>query len=183
MEPFLEEEIGNEVWTLEPDKAPRPDGFTIHFYRSCWIVIKVDLLRMIKYFQQKSKVGGSTNSTFLALIPKEMNPSNFDRFIPISLCNASYKILSKLLANKIKPQLGKLISPIQSRFVKGRHILDNVILVQGAMHSSYQRKEQGMLIKLDIENDSDLVNISFLYKVLLSFGFSTNFVNLIKECT
>ena len=89
-------------------------------------------------------------TTFLALIPKEVNPSTFDRFRPISLCNASYKIFSKLLANRIKPLLGKLISPLQGGFVKGRHILDNVIQVQEAMHSSFRRKEKGMLIKLDM---------------------------------
>jgi hypothetical protein len=136
--PFTEDEISNVIWKMEPDKAPGPDGFTMHFYRTCWDIIKADLFRMIKSFLQKGKVGGSTNSTFLALIPKEANPVTFDRFRPISLCNASYKILSKLLANRIKPLLEKLISPNQGGFVKGRHILDNVILVQETIHSSHQ---------------------------------------------
>jgi hypothetical protein len=114
---------------MELDKASGPDGFSIHFYRTCWDIIKADLFRMIKRFLQKGKVGGSTNSTFLALIPKEVNPVTFDRFRPISLCNTSYKIISKLLANKIKPLLEKIISLSQGGFVKGRHILDNVILV------------------------------------------------------
>ena len=84
---------------------------------------------MIKKFQSKSKVGGSTNSTFLALIRKEVKPSTFDRFRPISLCNASYKILAKILVNRLRPLLEKLISPLQGGFVKGHHILDNVIQV------------------------------------------------------
>ena len=105
----------------------------------CWIVIKKDLMRMIKAFQLKAKIGGCTNSTFLVLIPKEVNPTTFEIFRPISLCNASYKILSKHLANWLKPLLGKLISPLQGGFVKGRHILDNVIQVQEAMQSSFQR--------------------------------------------
>ena len=96
---------------MEPNRAPGSDGFSIHFYRQCWDTIKVDFLRMAKSFQQKAKVGGSTNSTFLVLIPKEVNPNTFERFGPISLCNSSYKILAKLLANRIKALLGKLISP------------------------------------------------------------------------
>ena len=68
---------------------------------------------------------------FLDLIPKEVNPYSFDRFRLISLCNASYKILAKLLANKIKLLLGKLISPLEGGFFKGRHLVDNVIQVQG----------------------------------------------------
>ena len=127
-------------------------------------------------------MGGSTNSTFLALIPKEVNPSTFERFRPISLCNSSYKILAKLLANRTRPLLGKLISTSQGGFIKGRHILDNVIQVQEAILSSFHRKKQGMIIKLDMANAFDQVKHSFLFKALLSFGFSTNFVNLIKAC-
>jgi hypothetical protein len=78
--------------------------------------------------------------------------------------------------------LQKLISPAQGGFVKGRHILDNVIQVQEALHSSHSRKEQGMLIKLDMCNAFDRVNRSFLYRVLSSFGFSQEFINLIKAC-
>ena len=103
---------------MELDKAPGPDGFSIHFYRICWHVIKYDLLRMISSFLRKAKVGGCTNSTFLALIPKEVNPTSFDRFRPLSLCNASYKILAKLLANILKPLLGSLISPQWGFFLK-----------------------------------------------------------------
>jgi hypothetical protein len=183
LSPTNEEEIRKIIWSMAPNKAPGPDGFTIHFYRICWNIIKSDLMRMIKGFLQKAKLGGGTNSTFLALIPKDTNPASFDRFRPISLCNASYKIIAKLLANRIKPLLGKLISESQGGFVKGRHILDNVILVQEAMHSSKLRKEKGMLIKLDMANAFDRVKLSFLYQVLLSFGFEQEFVNLIQACT
>ena len=87
------------------------------------------------------------------------------------------------MANRLKPLLGKLISPLQGGFVKGRHILDNVIQVLEAMHSSFHRNEKGMLIKLDMANSFDRVKLSFLYKVLNSFGFSYAFINLIKACT
>lgn len=66
--------------------------------------------------------------------------------------------------------------------MKGRHILDNVIQVQEALHSSHSRKEQGMLIELDMCNAFDRVNRSFLYRVLSSFRFNQDFINLIKAC-
>jgi hypothetical protein len=91
---------------LGQDKAPGPDGFSIHFFKLFWETIKYDLKRMLNYTLRKKKVGGATNSTFLALIPKESNPSNFSRFRPISLCNSSYKILTKIIASRIKPLLG-----------------------------------------------------------------------------
>lgn len=103
--PITNVEIIKVIWSMEADKAPGPDGFTIHFYQSCWEVIKTDLLKMIKGFMRKAKIGGGTNSTYLALIPKETNQDTFAIFRPISLCNASYKIIAKLLANRIKPLL------------------------------------------------------------------------------
>jgi len=75
--PFTEEEVIKVIWSMDPDKAPGPDGFTIHFYKMCWDIIKVDFLKMIKGFKNKAKVGGGTNSTYLALIPKESNPETF----------------------------------------------------------------------------------------------------------
>ena len=130
----------------------------------------------------RANIGGGTNSTYLDLIPKETNPDSFARFWPISLCNASYKIIAKLLANWIKPLLNRLISSSQGGFMEGRHIMDNVIQVQETIHSRKQWGEKGMLIKLDMANAFDRANRLFLCKVLLSFGFSQHFVQLIKAC-
>ena len=80
IKPFSEQDVVEVIWGMEPDKAPGPDGFSIHFYRICWPIIKKDLLRMVSSFLKKGKIGGCTNSTFLALIPKEVNPASFDRF-------------------------------------------------------------------------------------------------------
>ena len=82
-------ELCSVVWFLHPDKAPRTDGFPISFYRICWHIIKKDLLRMLIWTQLKDKIGGATNSTFLALIPKEKKPTSIKRYRPISLCNYS----------------------------------------------------------------------------------------------
>eukprot|EP00253_Pinus_taeda_P023887 PITA_23887 len=180
--PATEEEIIKVVWSMDADKAPGPNGFTVHFYKACWHIIKVDLYKMISRFMKKAKVGGGTNSTYLALIPKEINPETFARFRPISLCDASYKILAKLIANRIKPLLKKLISPSQGGFVEGTNITDNVIQVQEIVHSSKQRKEKGMLVKLDMASAFDRVDRSFICKVLMAFGFSQQFINLINSC-
>eukprot|EP00253_Pinus_taeda_P033787 PITA_33787 len=114
---------------------------------------------MIRGFMKKAKVGGGTNSTYLALIPKETKLETFARFGPISLCNASYKILAKILANKIKPLLNRLLSSNQGGFVEGRHILDNVIqrgLKQGCPLSPflYILKADSLSRKLSAEKDS-----------------------------
>jgi hypothetical protein len=177
-----EKELHEALFQLHPDKAPGLDGFNAHFYKKCWHIIKRDLLRMIQYVQKSTKLGGSTNSTFLALIPKDSNPSSFSRFRPISLCNVSYKLITKVIANRIKPLLHKLISPNQSGFVQKRQMIDNIILVQEAIHSSRERGDQGMIIKIDMANAFDRVRHSFLFVVLEKIGFSSEFIAWVSAC-
>jgi len=129
---------------------------------------------------QKTKIGGNTTSTYLSLIPKESNPSSFHHFKLISLCNSFYKIISKVLANQLKPLLPNLISKNQGGFVPNRQIVDNIMLVQEAIHSNMSRNEKGFILKLDMANAFDHVNHSFLIVVLHKFGLSSNFISLIK---
>ena len=80
--------------------------------------------------------------TFLNLIPKEVGENNLENFIPIALCNVIYKIISKVIMNRLKPLLPNLISPEQSGFVEGRQILDGVILVHEVIHSLKSTRRQ-----------------------------------------
>ena len=105
---------------------------------------------MTKWAQRKSEIGGFTNATHLALLPKENQPSSFYRFQPISLCNSSYKILTKIIATRLKPILPSLISENQGGFLANRQISDSILLVQEAIHSSQNRKEKGFILKLDL---------------------------------
>ena len=179
---IMKEEIEWSIQSMPMDKAPGPDGFTVAFYRTHWEVIKKDYIRMAKNFFAKCKLGSSIKASHLALIPKDPNPQSFDRFRPISLCNVSYKIISKILAHRIKKILPYLVSENQGGFIPRRHITDNVILIQEAIHSSLSRKEKGMLVKLDMANAFDRVNHSFLQAVLMKFGISEFFVSRLMEC-
>ena len=127
-------------------------------------------------------MGGATNSTFLALIPKEHNPTSIKKFRPISLCNASYKIFSKVLSLRLKKIIPSLISPNQGGFLSGRHINDNILLVQEAIHSSTRRGESRMAIKLDLANAFDRLRHSFIIMVLDRFGFPPIFISQIQAC-
>ena len=175
-------EIKKSLFKMDPDKAPGPDGFSARFYIACWDIIKNDLYKMVKKAQNCTKLGGSTNSSFLALIPKEKGARNFSRFRPISLCNTGYKVITKIMANRLKRILPKLIPENQGRFVKGRQILDNIILVQEAIHTSYRKKEKGMVVKLDLASAFDRVKHDFLFATMRNFGFSQNFIGWVKAC-
>ena len=123
---------------MHPDKAPRPDVFTSRFIKVCWKIVKNDVHKLVLKSQSCNKIGGSTNSAFLALIPKEKGVISFERFRPISLCNIGYKIITKIITNRIKNLLPSIIPKNQGGFIKGRHIEENIIVIQEAIHSSIQ---------------------------------------------
>ncbi len=111
----------------------------------------------------------SLNSTFLALIPKKEGADKLDQFRPIALCNVVFKIITKLIAERLKPFLSSLISTEQGGFVEGRQILDGVVIASEAIHSMANSKEKAMFIKLDMAKAYDRVSWDFLHKILLKF--------------
>ena len=96
------EELKTVMEEMEEDKAPGLDGFNARFVKVCWEMVHKDLLKMVLKAQQCDKIGGSTNSTFMDLIPKEKYAVSFDIFRPISLCNIGYKIITNIMANRLK---------------------------------------------------------------------------------
>ena len=105
---------------MEGDKAPGPDGFTMAFYHHCWGAVERDVLAVFEEFYQHSKFEKSLNVTFIALILKKNGASNIRDFRPISLVGSVYKILAKVLTNRLKEVLDRLISESQNSFVGGR---------------------------------------------------------------
>ena len=102
---FEKEEILLTLNELVGDKAPGPDGFSLVFFHHCWRVVERDVLAVFEEFYHHSKFEKSLNATFITLIPKKNDASNIRDFRPISLVGSLYKILSKVLANRLKQVL------------------------------------------------------------------------------
>ncbi|XP_057871389.2 uncharacterized protein LOC131077832 [Cryptomeria japonica] len=180
--PILLLELEKVVFSMKKGKAPGPDGFPIEFFQEFWEIIKFDLLEVVQGSLRNKQMLKSLNSTFLALIPKKEGANRMDQFRPIALCNVVYKIITKLIAERLKPLLGALISTEQGGYVEGRQILDGVVIASEVIHSMASSKERAMFIKLDMAKAYDRVSWEFLQNILLAFGFKEEWVSWVLSC-
>jgi hypothetical protein len=104
----------SKIWEVlkhfSKDKSPCLDGWTIDFFTQFFKLLGDDLLELVENSRIRGKVQSSLNSTFLAPIPKENNPTTFGDYRPIALCNLFYKLIAKVMANKLNPILSRSLS-------------------------------------------------------------------------
>uniref|UniRef100_A0A803PVR0 Reverse transcriptase domain-containing protein n=1 Tax=Cannabis sativa TaxID=3483 RepID=A0A803PVR0_CANSA len=183
--PILEEEVRNALFQMHPDKAPGPDGMTPGFYQRCWNTVGADIIKLVRDFFSNGELPQGLNDTHMVLIPKVKNPTTMSDLRPISLCNVLYKILSKVLANRLKVILPQLISDNQSAFVPGRLITDNIMISYEVMHY-LKRKRRGkegyMAVSLDFSKAYDRVEWGFLKDMMQKMGFNDQWVRLVIKC-
>ncbi|XP_026378147.1 uncharacterized protein LOC113272539 [Papaver somniferum] len=115
---FTEEEVYEVVKHFGTNKSPGPNGFSMEFYKYCWPIIKIDFMRLMSEFFRYGSWDWRLNCSFISLIPKKEDSCTPKDYRPLSLLGSAYKVLYKVLENRMKSVMNKLVSDFQGEFVK-----------------------------------------------------------------
>ena len=139
---------------LHPEKARRLDVMTAFFFQHFWHLIKEDLVEMVNNFLVSGLMDSRLNIINICVIPKMERPTKMTKLQPISLCNVQYKIISKVLCQRLKTCLPSFMSETQSAFVARRLISYNILIAHEIFHgwqTSTACQGKYMAIKTDID--------------------------------
>ncbi|GJT41078.1 reverse transcriptase [Tanacetum coccineum] len=178
-------EVYEALMQMAPTKAPGPDGMPALFFQKFWVSVGPTIVNMVSSFFESGVLPPNINKTLITLIPKVSKPESLKDLRPISLCNVLYKIISKVLVNRIKPILPRIIQENQSAFVSDRVITDNAIVAFEVLHwlkNKKNGKKGSLALKVDMSKAYDRVEWPFIHSVLKKFGFPTHFTKLIMTC-
>ncbi|XP_022026965.1 uncharacterized protein LOC110928010 [Helianthus annuus] len=147
-EPFSVVEIKESIWDCVGDRAPGPNGFNFKFIKNNWDSFQGDFLRLFHEFYANGSINRCCSSSFIALIPKVKDPTTPSNFRRISLIGVVNKAISKVLVNRLRRVIGKLVSEVQSAFLAGRNISDGPLILNEMIAWMKKVKKSGMILKI-----------------------------------
>ena len=172
-QPFTAKEIADALAQIYPTKALGLDGFPAAFFQKHWSSVKEGVVKTCLHILNEGGNPAPINHTYIALIPKVHKLRRVNEFRLISLCNVIYRIIAKIMANRLKHILNDHISPTQSAFVPNRLIIDNIIIGYECLNKIRQSrsKRKGLVaLKLDINKVYDRVEWSFVKCTMQKLG-------------
>lgn len=132
--PFTKEEFREAMFSMNLDKCPGPDGYNPGFYQQFWNLCNDEIFKECCVWLDRGYFPPDLNMTNIALIPKGNSQASMKDWRPIALCNVLYKLISKVIANRLKLVLHKCVSDNQSAFVPNISILDNAMVAIEVIH-------------------------------------------------
>jgi hypothetical protein len=165
---------------MPSDKSPGPDGFSGHFLKVCWPIIKYDFYRLCDEFWAGTVNLQSINDSFITLIPKILSPEGPNDFRPISLLNICLKLITKILANRLQEKILQLVHVNQYGFLHSRNIQDCVGWAYEYIHQCKQGREEKVILKLDFAKAFDTVEHEAILQIFSAFGCDQRWIMWLK---
>ena len=182
VERFQEDEVKRVVWGCGSDKSPGPDGLNFKFIKQFWHIFKPDFLRFLDEFHVNGIFPKGSNASFIALILKVVEPQMLNDYRPISLIGCTYKIVAKILANRLKKVMPLIIHERQTTFIEGRHMLHSVMIANEAVEEAKRCQKPRIVFKVDYEKAYDSVSWEFLIYMMRRMGFCNKWIQWIEGC-
>ena len=161
--PIIIEEIKEAVWGCGGEKSPGPD-----------------LYKAVLHFAKYSHLNQGCNDSFIALIPKVKDPLSLGEYRPIHLMGCISKVISKVLAERLKKVISTVISQEQTAYVKGKNIVDGPLIVNELITWAKRTKKKMFILKVDFEKAFDNLNWNYLFNTLDQMGFGKTWIGWIK---
>lgn len=178
------QEIKEAVFQMGRFKAPGPDGIQAFFYQDFWTIVGNDVCDLVRDCSVHYHKIVSLNNTNLVLIPKKDVPERIKDFRPISLCNVSYKVITKVISLRLRSIMNKVVGKHQCSFIAGRQSSDNIIIAQEVIHSMRDKRgsKGWMAVKVDLEKAYDRLEWPFIHDTLKRVGIEERMCQLIMAC-
>ncbi|GAU43826.1 hypothetical protein TSUD_399190 [Trifolium subterraneum] len=181
--PVQDQEIKYAMFSMSPWKAPGPDGFPAGFYQKSWGTVGNNVCDYVRRVWNNPSEIAAVNKTDICLIPKVDHPDRVSQFRPISLCNSIYKVISKVVVERLKGHMSNLVSPFQTGFVPGRNIHENIIVAKEMVHNMNRMKgKKGFFaIKVDLSKSYDKLSWEFIWRILTEIKLPNCLLNVIMH--
>ena len=160
-------------------------AWPLAFFQKHWRIIGKDVINLTRHFFRTGEILQGLNDTNLVLIPKKTNPIVVGELRPIALCNVIMKVITRVMANRLKEVLDSVISDTQSAFISGQLISDNIMVSYEVMHYLKCKRvgnDGYMALTLDMSKAYDRIEWDFLKAILRRMGFSEWWVKLVLQC-
>lgn len=179
--PLSLSELGEAIKSCKKNKTPGGDGLPVELYLALWEVIGHDLLEVYNELLDNGKMPASLREGVITLIYKKKGDRlDIKNWRPITLLGVDYKLLAKVMANRLKTVIAEVIDPDQTCAIPGRKISDTLCLVRDAISYIQDRQVESVLVSLDQEKAYDRVSHAFMFKVLERLGFGEQFCKWVK---
>jgi hypothetical protein len=181
VKPFGVDEIKGVVMEVKVNSAPGPNGFMAIFFQKFWDTIQGELLSMFQDFWEGHLDIKRLNFGVITLVPKVKEANCIKQYRPICLLNVDYKCFTKVLTNRLVSVAQRVVGKNQTDFIKGRNILEGVVVLHEVIHELHSSKQKGLILKIYFEKEFPPKWVDWVMNIMRGGQVCIN-VNVGEKC-